>query len=146
MKPMKEHRLYHEQLLALARQVRVQTPLAHPTHWAEKVNRNCGDRIAVSLEIEENQIKGIFIEVEGCAICEGAAGILLTNAAEQPLETLDQIKTNIETWLTKNIPKPYPNLTALEPVKTTYKNRQNCAKLPFQTASLAARSAVILGK
>ena len=143
---MKEHRLYHEQLLALARQVRAQTPLAHPTHWAEKVNRSCGDRIAVSLAVENARIKGIFIEVEGCAICEGAAGILLTNAAGQPLETLDQMQTNIETWLTKNIQKPYPNLTALEPIKTTYKTRQNCAKLPFQTATLAARSVVIRGK
>ena len=146
MIPMKEHRLYHEQLLALARQVRAQTPLAHPTHWAEKVNRSCGDRIAVSLEVENARIKGIFIEVEGCAICEGAAGILLTNAAGQPLETLDQMQTNIEAWLTKNIPPPYPNLTALEPIKTTYKTRQNCAKLPFQTATLAARSAVIREK
>ena len=146
MKTMPEHRLYHEQLLALARQVRAQTPLAHPTHWAEKVNRSCGDRIAVSLAVENARIKGIFIEVEGCAICEGAAGILLTNAAGQPLETLDQMQTNIETWLTKNIQKPYPNLTALEPIKTTYKTRQNCAKLPFQTATLAARSAVIRGK
>ena len=146
MKAMKAHRLYHEQLLALARQVRAQTPLAHPTHWAEKVNRSCGDRIAVSLAVENARIKGIFIEVEGCAICEGAAGILLTNAAGQPLETLDQMQTNIETWLTKNIQKPYPNLTALEPIKTTYKTRQNCAKLPFQTATLAARSAVIRGK
>ena len=143
---MKEHRLYHEQLLALARQVRAQTPLAHPTHWAEKVNRSCGDRIAVSLEVENARIKGIFIEVEGCAICEGAAGILLTNASGKPVETLDQMQTNIETWLTKNIQKPYPNLTALEPIKTTYKTRQNCAKLPFQTATLAARSVVIRGK
>ena len=143
---MKEHRLYHEQLLALARQVRAQTPLAHPTHWAEKVNRSCGDRIAVSLEVAENQIKGIFIEVEGCAICEGAAGILLTNASGKPVETLTQMQTNIEAWLTKNIQKPYPNLTALEPIKTTYKTRQNCAKLPFQTATLAARSVVIRGK
>ena len=143
---MKEHRLYHEQLLALARQVRAQTPLAHPTHWAEKVNRSCGDRIAVSLEVENARIKGIFIEVEGCAICEGAAGILLTNASGKPVSTLDQMQTNIETWLTKNIQKPYPNLTALEPIKTTYKTRQNCAKLPFQTATLAARSAVIRGK
>ena len=143
---MKEHRLYHEQLLALARQVRAQTPLAHPTHWAEKVNRHCGDRIAVSLEVENARIKGIFIEVEGCAICEGAAGILLTNASGKPVSTLDQMQTNIETWLTKNIPPPYPNLTALEPIKTTYKTRQNCAKLPFQTATLAARSAVIRGK
>lgn len=139
---MKEHRLYHEQLLALARQVRAQTPLAHPTHWAEKVNRSCGDRIAVSLAVENAHIKDIFIEVEGCAICEGAAGILLTNAKGQPLQTLTQLNTNIETWLTKNIPPPYPNLTALEPVKTTYKNRQNCAKLPFQTATLAATNAV----
>ena len=143
---MKEHRLYHEQLLALARQVRAQTPLAHPTHWAEKVNRSCGDRIAVSLAVENARIKGIFIEVEGCAICEGAAGILLTNASGKPVETLDQMQTNIEAWLTKNIPPPYPNLTALEPIKTTYKTRQNCAKLPFQTATLAARSAVIRGK
>ena len=143
---MKEHRLYHEQLLALARQVRAQTPLAHPTHWAEKVNRSCGDRIAVSLAVENARIKGIFIEVEGCAICEGAAGILLTNASGKPVSTLDQMQTNIETWLTKNIQKPYPNLTALEPIKTTYKTRQNCAKLPFQTATLAARSAVIRGK
>ena len=143
---MKEHRLYHEQLLALARQLRAQTPLAHPTHWAEKVNRSCGDRIAVSLEVENARIKGIFIEVEGCAICEGAAGILLTNAKGKPVETLDQMQTNIETWLTKNIPPPYSNLTALEPIKTTYKTRQNCAKLPFQTATLAARSVVIRGK
>ncbi len=143
---MKEHRLYHEQLLALARQVRAQTPLAHPTHWAEKVNRSCGDRIAVSLAVENARIKGIFIEVEGCAICEGAAGILLTNASGKPVSTLDQMQTNIETWLTKNIPPPYPNLTALEPIKTTYKTRQNCAKLPFQTATLAAISAVIREK
>ena len=143
---MKEHRLYHEQLLALARQVRAQTPLAQPTHWAEKVNRSCGDRIAVSLAVENAHIKGIFIEVEGCAICEGAAGILLKNAKGKPVETLTQLNTNLETWLTKNIPPPYPNLTALEPIKTTYKNRQNCAKLPFQTATLAARSAVIRGE
>ena len=143
---MLEHRLYHEQLLALARQLRAQTPLAYKTHWAEKVNRSCGDRIAVSLEIAESQIKGIFIEVEACAICEAAAGILLINAAGQPITTLTQLNANLEQWLKESASPPFPNITALESIKTIYKNRQNCAKLPFQTATLAAMNAVIRGK
>ena len=43
--------------------------LAHPTHQARGTNPQCGDNIAVELDIRQGQVHDIRFSGQGCAIC-----------------------------------------------------------------------------
>ena len=148
---MTEDHLYHEQMLTLARHVREQVALTHPTHTAEMTNPTCGDKVTVMLSLNQDQIEGISVQVKGCAICEASAGILLNVIKDQPtpyppVAVLDDIGAAIHQWFLSpsSDPAPFSSLAAMTPVKTTYRNRQKCATLAFEAATMAAKSPYVL--
>ena len=148
---MSEDRLYHEQMLSLARQVREQPLLANPTHCAEMTNPTCGDKVTVMLTVHQDQIDGISAQVRGCAICEASAGILLQivndhPVGKPPVAVLEDIDHAINQWFSSpsHDPAPFSSLAAMTPVKTSYRNRQKCATLVFEVARMAAKSPYVL--
>jgi nitrogen fixation NifU-like protein len=148
-----EDRLYHEQLLMLARQVREQPLLENPTHTAEMTNPTCGDKVTVMLALVDDHVKEISVHVRGCAICEASAGILLNMVKHQPepalpVAMLDHMSDDIKQWFISpsDAAAPFSSLSAMTPIKTSYRNRQRCATLAFEAASLAAKTPNVLFK
>jgi nitrogen fixation protein NifU and related proteins len=50
--------------------------LENPTHQAEALNPTCGDRLTVSLKVEDATVRSVGFEGEGCAISIASASIL----------------------------------------------------------------------
>ena len=71
--------------------------LENPTHKGRDVNTSCGDDLTVELKVENDKIKKIGYNGEGCAICEGAMSILSENIISK--STNDIKKLTIEEYL-----------------------------------------------
>jgi nitrogen fixation protein NifU and related proteins len=72
-------RLYQETILAHHRAPRFAGRLEHPTHAADGNNPLCGDRVGVTLEVADGQVRDVRCDVKGCAICR-ASGSLMAEA------------------------------------------------------------------
>ncbi len=50
--------------------------LAEPKLSSEEINRSCGDKIIVDLQIEDDEIKNIGFQADGCAISVASMSLL----------------------------------------------------------------------
>lgn len=145
---MSQDRLYQDQLLALARLAREHPMLDHPTHQAEMLNPSCGDKVTVSLTIDDRLITAMAVKVRGCAICEASAGLIHHFADIESTgmnsATFMQMVTDIPEWFADpdNQHLPHAACAPLMPVKLTYRNRIRCATLPFEAYTLAYDSPI----
>jgi nitrogen fixation NifU-like protein len=141
-----QDRLYQDQLLALARLAREHKMLDKPTHQAEMLNPSCGDKVTVSLTMDNKSTKAMNIMVRGCAICEASAG-LIHHFADTVTTGIDstmfkQIIADLPVWFANQDDNDllHAALEPLMPVKLHYRNRIRCATLPFEAYALAIRS------
>lgn len=145
---MSQDRLYQDQLLALARLAREHPILDHPTHQAEMVNPSCGDKVTVSLTIDDRLITAMAVKVRGCAICEASAGLIHHFADIESTgmnsDAFMQMVTDIPEWFADpdNHHLPHAACAPLMPVKLSYRNRIRCATLPFEAYTLAYDSPI----
>ena len=145
---MSQDRLYQDQLLALARLAREHPMLDHPTHQAEMLNPSCGDKVTVSLTIDDRLITAMAVKVRGCAICEASAGLIHHFADIESTgmnsAVFMQMVTDIPEWFADpdNHHLPHAACAPLMPVKLSYRNRIRCATLPFEAYTLAYDSPI----
>lgn len=145
---MSQDRLYQDQLLALARLAREHPMLDHPTHQAEMLNPSCGDKVTVSLTIDDRLITAMAVKVRGCAICEASAGLIHHFADIESTgmnsAAFMQMVTDIPEWFADpdNHHLPHAACAPLMPVKLSYRNRIRCATLPFEAYTLAYDSPI----
>lgn len=141
---MSKDRLYQDQLLALARLARQTTMHDQPTHQAEMRNPTCGDKVTVSLVLDQHDVKEMDVRVHGCAICEASAGLIYQFSDTHKSTLIKQIVTDIQAWLADESTDslPHTELEPLMPVKLNYRNRIKCASLPFEAYSLALQTPV----
>lgn len=151
--------LYHDRLLALARHARQQPMLSANliTHRAETHNPTCGDRAEAQLCLRNGKLLGAAIHSDGCAICQAAAGLLLQILAEAgnasfKASQLQRLSQQVADWLADknesggNLPLPHPDITLFTAVKTQYRNRMPCVRLPFEAAAMASRQPLSGGR
>ena len=126
--------LYQTQLLELARDARKASPLFSMTHQASVNNPTCGDKITLSLSLDQDVITDISVTVEGCALCEAGAGFLLNHAIGKSLTEITALGEAFAAFLqTEDKVQKSPFSTFL-PIRAV-KNRHKCVLLAFQASS-----------
>jgi len=68
--------LYQELIVDHSRRPRNYRRLENPTHQAEGFNPLCGDRVKVYVDLENNVVRDISFEGEGCAISKASASLM----------------------------------------------------------------------
>lgn len=68
--------LYQEVVLEHKRAPRNFGHLEHPTHQAQGTNPSCGDRIAVELVLDGEQVQDIAFNGQACAICMASSSMM----------------------------------------------------------------------
>lgn len=124
--------IYQDRILSFARAARLAAPLDNATHSASISNPTCGDRVDISLIIEENCIRAVSTTVRGCALCEAGAGLLMGSARDIPLQGLAEMRDSLATWLAGNDdPDISEDMSAFAPVRAI-RNRHKCVTLAFE--------------
>ena len=68
--------LYQELIVDHSRRPRNYRRLENPTHQAEGFNPLCGDKVKVYVDLENNVVRDISFEGEGCAISKASASLM----------------------------------------------------------------------
>jgi len=111
------------------------------THEAEGFNPLCGDKVAVYLQIEGDQIAHIAHETSGCAICKASASMMSDTVTGQSTSFATDLIDRVDTMLNSDAAddvagKPGLPLASLEGVRA-YPSRIKCATLPWQSLQAA---------
>ena len=126
--------IYQGQILDLAKSARQSKSISKPTHWGEKNNPVCGDKVTINVIIDKTTISDVQFVVRGCALCEAGAGLLGKTVIGKNIEDLKNLKNEMSDYLIRNHPAPDSASLCFEPVKTI-KNRITCVLLAFEAAS-----------
>ena len=126
--------IYHGQILELAKSVRQSKSISKPTHWGEKNNPVCGDKVIINLVADSAIISDVHFVVRGCALCEAGAGLLGKTIIGKNIDDLKELKDEMSNYLVRNQPAPDSSSLCFEPVKKI-KNRITCVLLAFEAAS-----------
>jgi nitrogen fixation NifU-like protein len=135
--------LYQQAILDHHKRPRNPGRLADATHMAEGHNPLCGDRLTLSLRLDEARVVGAACEVSGCAICR-ASGSLLTEAIVG--RTSDEVSELAADFLSRMLgsdalaeadgPAWQPALEPLLHVRR-FPSRLRCATLAWDTLQRA---------
>ena len=71
-----ENDLYQELVLEHKRAPRNFGHLPHPTHQAQGTNPQCGDQVAVELQVQDGRVQDIRFSGQGCAICMASSSMM----------------------------------------------------------------------
>lgn len=92
--------LYQEVVLEHKRSPRNFGHLAHPTHQAQGTNPSCGDRVAVELELEGEQVRDIAFSGQACAICMASTSMMTEAVKGQDLAHARALQQRFRAVLT----------------------------------------------
>ncbi|MBI4152648.1 iron-sulfur cluster assembly scaffold protein [Candidatus Woesearchaeota archaeon] len=86
-----DEQLYKEEILELYKHPLNKHALSEYTHWQEKSNPLCGDRIRIYLNIPDQIIRDISFEGSGCAISQAAASLLTEKLKQLPVKDAESL-------------------------------------------------------
>lgn len=101
-------------------------------------NPSCGDIVSVFVKVEDNIIKDITYNIEGCSICTSSTSIMSELLLNKSINELDNIITNFNNMVTgqkydENVLEDAICLSGIKDVPTRIK----CATLPYKALKLA---------
>ena len=111
-------------------------PVVNPTHVAEGFNRICGDRISISISVENNRISEIGYSAQCCALCRASASILVGTVESKGLSRALEIITGFEEMLSGGVWTLGGDAAVFECIKD-YPARSKCVLLPWKTMAAA---------
>ncbi len=123
--------LYQEVVLEHKRAPRNIGHLAAPTHQAQGTNPSCGDRIAVELQLQGDQVQDIRFSGQGCAICMASTSMMTEAVKGQDIAAAQALQQHFRAVLTgEETPEDAPlgKLISLAGVRQ-YPSRIKCALL-----------------
>ena len=126
-----ENDLYQEVVLEHKRAPRNFGHLAHPTHQARGTNPQCGDNIAVELELRDGCVHDIRFSGQGCAICIASTSMMGEAVKGRDVEVARQLQQHFRAVLTGDAEPedaPLGKLVSLAGVRR-YPSRIKCALL-----------------
>ena len=126
-----ENDLYQEVVLEHKRAPRNFGLLTSPTHQAQGTNPSCGDRIAVQLQLQGDQVADIRFTGQGCAICIASTSLMTEAVKGRDLAYAQQLQQHFRAVLTGEEPPeqaPLGKLVSLAGVRQ-YPSRIKCALL-----------------
>lgn len=134
--------LYREVVLDHYRHPRGHKELESPDIDAGGFNPTCGDQVRVAVEIEQDRIRDLQVECQGCSISVASGSMmadLLVGKNQQEVERLTQSFTAMMHGQTPDPELDLGDLVALEGVRK-FPVRIKCALLAWTTLSEAMRS------
>ncbi len=138
-----QDRLYHEAILALARNEAHAGRLAAPSATATVSNPLCGDRVTIDLTFDGARITAVAHTVRGCALCRAAAAVIgevLPGRDSAALESGCAAARALLAGDSTQPQTPWETLAHFWPV-SAYKSRHECVLLPFHAAADALAKA-----
>ena len=96
-------------------------------------NPTCGDRVAVTLRLDERgRIAEMAHETQACVLTQASASILGANLAGADATSLETLRAQVASMLREGAPPPapfadYATLTGA----AVYRNRHTCVLLPI---------------
>lgn len=144
---MHTNSLYQEVILDHNRKPRNYGKLDHASHHAVGHNPLCGDRLDITLQLDENdQINNIAFQGESCAICKASASMMtavVKGKSRSDAETLIHEFRELATGkLDTNQPHHLGRLTVFSGIRDL-PTRVKCAILPWHTLHAALNSLAI---
>jgi len=126
-----ENDLYQEVVLEHKRAPRNFGHLAHPTHHARGTNPQCGDNIAVELELKDGRVHDLRFNGQGCAICIASTSMMGEAVKGRDIAFAQQLQQHFRAVLTGEAEPeaaPLGKLVSLAGVRR-YPSRIKCALL-----------------
>lgn len=140
---MHTNSLYQEVILDHNRKPRNYGKLDHANRHAVGHNPLCGDRLDISLQLDNDQINNIAFQGESCAICKASASMMTTavkGKSRADAETLIHEFRELATGkLDINQPNHLGRLTVFSGIRDL-PTRVKCAILPWHTLHAALNS------
>ncbi len=140
---MHTNSLYQEVILDHNKKPRNYGKLDHASHQATGHNPLCGDRLDITLQLENDQIQAIAFQGESCAICKASASMMtaaVKGKARMDAETLIHEFRELTTGkLDTNLPHHLGRLTVFSGIRDL-PTRVKCAILPWHTLHAALNS------
>lgn len=140
---MHTNSLYQEVILDHNRKPRNYGKLDHASHHATGHNPLCGDRLDITLQLEDDQINNIAFQGESCAICKASASMMtaaVKGKSRENAETLIHEFRELATGkLDTNQPHHLGRLTVFSGIRDL-PTRVKCAILPWHTLHAALNS------
>ena len=134
-----EDELYQEVVMEHKRAPRNYGPLPGATHAAEGTNPSCGDRVAVQLRIEGDQVEDIRFTGQGCAICMASTSLMTEAVKGGKVGAAQELQQHFRGLLTgEEAPgeAPLGKLVSLGAVRR-YPSRIKCALLGWHALAHA---------
>ena len=126
--------LYHEAIVAAARDATGAGRLPEPTGTATLDNPLCGDRVSIDVTLERGEVRSLAHRVKGCLLCEAVASVIGARAVGARVEDLHALRTNVDRLLADEPLEGGPwwsELDMFAPVRG-YRSRHECVRLPFE--------------
>jgi nitrogen fixation NifU-like protein len=126
--------LYHQAIVALARDSRAEGRLENASASATVTNPLCGDRVTIDVAVERGTIREVRHKVRGCVLCRAAAAVIGGAAPGAPALRARRVANEVEAMLGEGGPPPDGEWEALAnflPV-AAHKSRHECVLLPFE--------------
>ncbi len=132
--------LYQQVILDHNRAPRNFGPLEGADHQADGHNPLCGDKVTVSLRIEDDTLADIRFEGSGCAISKASASMMTEALKGKPLPEVDRIFDGFHALLTgkekPGSPADLGKLVVFSGVRE-FPVRVKCATLAWHTLRAA---------
>jgi nitrogen fixation NifU-like protein len=125
--------IYHDALVALAREGAGAGRLPAPAASATRDNPLCGDRVTFDVREEGGRVTAVAHRVRGCVVCQAAASFLGRHAPGQTRAGLSDARRAVAALLAEGTPVPagaWSDLALFEPVGAV-RSRHGCVLLPF---------------
>jgi len=131
--------LYQAEILALAKAGRAAARLDAPSVSARVDNPVCGDRVTIDLLLRDGRIVEVGAKVQGCALCQAAAALIVEEATGGDAEALAAAGEAVAGFLRGTVDEdalPWGRLASFAPVRDA-RSRHECVLLPFKAAAKA---------
>jgi nitrogen fixation NifU-like protein len=125
--------VYHDALVAAAREAVGAGRLPRPTGSATRDNPLCGDTVTFDVRVAEGRVVALAHRVRGCILCQAAASVLGRHAPGRSRAELREAREQAAALLAAGTPVPdgaMEDLGLFEPVGAV-KSRHGCVLLPF---------------
>lgn len=136
--------LYQQVILDHHRKPRNFRALESANRTAEGDNPLCGDRITVSLRVEDGVIKDAAFQGEGCAISRASASIMTGSVIGKPETEAEALFRRVRAMLTGEVngdaARDLGKLAVFAGVRE-FPSRIKCATLAWHTLDAALRGA-----
>ena len=133
--------LYHQAILEHAKAAIGAGKLDGATVEATVDNPLCGDRVTVSLSLDDGIVSAVGHEVRGCVLCHASASLLAQHGVGQSQDAIRAVAAEFATMIRDGgpVPEGWPELETFEPVRAA-RSRHECVLLPFEAATRALES------